>query len=292
MDNDINFEQNDEFYCFLKGLDNRSRAMFWCLLMKGHAELAELRDIAGFENDMDALMHIKDVFNPSAQDFFGRPALIFHSLRVNPQTGEKVLFNWWLDVDVLPAGVRKEPVVDLFEDARTVTVVAEVADILASSAEINYKNGILTIKLTKIQQKQEKLSEKHDISKEPRDFGDELRKADFKVQERLRVASRQANRPQPKPTKPDISTMKVAGTVDVEDLPTDIFDEGDCLVVILEIPEADEGNMQVDLLMDEILILTDSYGRELRQRVDLPCSVKRIKQRNYRNGILKIELEK
>ncbi len=271
MDNDTDFEKNDELYCFLKGLDNRSRAMLWHFLMKGHAELAELRDIAGFESDMDALMHIKEVFNPSAQEFFGRPALIFHRLMVNPQTGEKVLFNWWLDIDVWPAGVRKEPVVDLFEDSGTVTVVAEVPDILVSSAEINCKNGILTVRLQKVQKKQEKILENNDTSIKLHNFGDESQKAESQMQER-QVTSRQP--------------------YDGNDLPADIFDEGDCLVVILEIPGADEGDIQVDLLMDDILILTYSYGRGLRQRVDLPCPVKRIKQRNYRNGILKIELEK
>ncbi|MHB8126377.1 MAG: hypothetical protein ACYDEJ_12200 [Desulfitobacteriaceae bacterium] len=147
MYKDVTCEKNDLLLRFLKGLDNRSKAIFWHLWFKRHAELAELRNVAAMKSDMDALVHIKEMLNPRAQDFLGRAILVFHRSKFDPQTGEKVLFNWWLDFDIVSARERKNQIIDLFQDDKSVMMVAEVPQILVDSAEINYRNGILTLRL-------------------------------------------------------------------------------------------------------------------------------------------------
>jgi HSP20 family molecular chaperone IbpA len=239
MEKDVTCEENDMLLRFLNGLDNRSKAMFWHFWLKRHAELAELRDAATLESDMDALMHIKEILNPRAQDFFSEEILVFHRSKFDPETGEKVLFHWWLDLDLLSTRERKNQIIDLFQDDKSVMLVAEVPDILVDSAEINFCNGILTVRL------------------------------------------QQAN-PETRPGLPSVSPNS----------PADIFDEGDRLVVIMDLPEAEEISIQITLSGYALLILTSGRGGKLRRQVALPCSVKRVWQQNYHNGILQVELVK
>lgn len=295
--NDTSCDLKSRLGMFLKGLDNRSRAMFWYLWIKGHAELAELRDVAEFENDMDALRHIRKVLNPRAQEYLGKPAIVFHRLRLNRETGEQVLFNWWLGINALSAGGRKEPIVDLFEDAETVTVVAEAPGIEACRAEIGYRNGILTVRLPKIQQNEEPMV---DVAAGSGALQERLRQAGPKAQHCLNETRRSCG------DQPEALASFIARTLAEEEgiftgghgsdgwegPAADIFDEGGCLVVILDMPGAEAGSIQVNLSGHGLQVLVSSRGRELQHQVDLPCSVRQVKRQSYRNGILEIELEK
>lgn len=282
---------------FLKGLDNRSKAVFWYLWIKGHAELAEIREVAEFESDMDALRHIRKVLNPCAQEYLGQPALVFHRLRLNRETGQHVLFNWWLGIDSLSADGRKEPIVDLFEDAGTFTVVAEAPGIETCRAEIGYRNGILTVRLPKIQQNEQPTAENVAGSGA---LQERLRQADPKPQHRPKEETRKS-RGQAE-TLASFMARKLAeengiiakehGSGKREDPPVDIFDEGNYLVVILDLPGAEGGSIQLELSGNGLRVLLHSHGRDLQHRVELPCPVRQVRRQSYHNGILEIELEK
>lgn len=181
--------------------------------------------------------------------------------------------------------------------------------ITVCSPEINYKNGILTVQLQKIQQKQEKLQEKDGVPQEsvssvsciPGDIIPGI----IRKQENL-TGGTFREKPQPSgretqllppfsnraPAKKDGSAMKVSGAGNWEEPPADIFDEDGCLVVILDINGAKEESIQVNLFEHGLLTVSYSRDRELRRQLDLPCPVKRVRRQNYRNGILKIEIDK
>ncbi len=271
MEKDVTCEENDMLLRFLNGLDNRSKAMFWHFWLKRHAELAELRDTAALESDMDALMHIKEILNPRAQDFFSEEILVFHRSKFDPETGEKVLFHWWLDLDLLSTRERKNQIIDLFQDDKSVMLVAEVPDILVDSAEINFCNGILTVRLQQVNPETRpglpSVSPKNSVEKHP-----------------YRQAFGRASTP--------VDSEKGSWGAHGEDSPADIFDEGDRLVVIMDLPEAEEISIQITLSGYVLLILTSGRGGKLRRQVALPCFVKRVWQQNYHNGILQVELVK
>ncbi len=73
----------------------------------------------------------------------------------------------------------------------------------------------------------------------------------------------------------------------------DIFDEGDELRIIAEIPGVDEKNIKVEI-KDDILTLSAEAGeRNYQKEVLLPHTVKpRITGRSYRNGVLELKLGK
>ncbi|ACA59994.1 hypothetical protein Daud_1488 [Candidatus Desulforudis audaxviator MP104C] len=335
----IIYEEDSRLHRFLRSLDDRSRAMFWHLLMRRHAELAELRDAAGLESDMDTLIHIREVLNPRAKAFFGQPVFVFHRLRQDPETGERVFFSWWIESDALPADKQKEPLVDLFENAGSFTLVADVPGILAYSADVSYKNGILTLKLPKIRQKREvdmfyerdhkrkeKQPEKHDALKGPAGsalrslgevipglgriieglagseaFQERLRQADREIEHRLRKAPGRTRGVQPEVSasfsartlaEEHESITKAPGSGEWEEPPADIFDEGDHLLVILEMPGIEESSIRVDISGNVVSVQAQSRCMELRRQVDLPCSAKQVRQQSYRNGILELKLER
>ncbi|ATW26434.1 hypothetical protein [Candidatus Formimonas warabiya] len=261
MDQDLTREEKDWLRRFLNSLDYRSRAMFWHLWQKGHAELEELRIAANLATDMEALMHVKDVLNPKACEFFGQPVLVFHRSKVNPQTGEKVLFNWWLELDPFSPGEQQAPIVDLFENGNTIMVVAEVPEIRIDSAELNYKNGILTVRL-------------------------QLAELERPHEKRLDAGS------VPGPGGKEKGPGTGCGAGQREDIPADIFDDGESLLVILDLPAVEESSIQVSLSGCGLRIVACSQGRDLEGQIHLPCPVIKIRQQTYRNGVLNIELEK
>ena len=76
------------------------------------------------------------------------------------------------------------------------------------------------------------------------------------------------------------------------DVITDTFDEGDCLVIIAELPGVDEKDIKVEVNDDRLVLSARSQGRQYRKEVELPCMVKGKPGLTYKNGILRIRLEK
>ena len=161
-------------------LDEKSREILWHLWWHRHAQLDELAELIGASTDMEVLLRLREVINPVAERILGKPILEFNESRVDPITGEKVLFSWWLGLDKLTTGLEGEgqplaggrsgPLVDLFDEKDHIMIIAELPpsvrlrpeglkrspeaqrrrpEGLAKEAEVAYKNGILKIKLAK-----------------------------------------------------------------------------------------------------------------------------------------------
>jgi len=100
---------------------------------------------------------------------------------------------------------------------------------------------------------------------------------------------------------PPKTTLKVSRTTPREEaaaqpprreVTADIFDEGNCLKVIAEMPGADEKEIKAEV-KDNLLILTaQATGQEYYKEIELPCSVKGELNLTYKNGILQITIEK
>ena len=77
-----------------------------------------------------------------------------------------------------------------------------------------------------------------------------------------------------------------------KDVIADTFDEGDRLVVIAELPGVDEKDIEVDVKGDQLVISARNQSRQYQKEIELPCMVKDSPSLTYRNGILRISLEK
>jgi len=72
----------------------------------------------------------------------------------------------------------------------------------------------------------------------------------------------------------------------------DIFDEGDCLKVIAELPGVDEKDVKAKVKDNLLILSAQAAGRAYYKEIELPCSVKAELNLTYKNGILQITLKK
>ena len=73
----------------------------------------------------------------------------------------------------------------------------------------------------------------------------------------------------------------------------DVFDEGNEVVVIAEIPGVEESAIQLEIRDDILLLSASNGGRKYSKEVLLPCAVLADSLKSsYRNGILEIRLTK
>jgi HSP20 family molecular chaperone IbpA len=135
----------------LAALDERSRAVLWHLWWCRHAEISQLRDLIDAASDFEVLYRLKDVINKQAQKLWGKPAVRFEQSRIDPLTGEKVLFSWWfLDEENVLVSVSDKPLVDVFNEKDSVTVIAQLpTSVDVACTAIQFRNGILKVRLAK-----------------------------------------------------------------------------------------------------------------------------------------------
>ncbi len=72
----------------------------------------------------------------------------------------------------------------------------------------------------------------------------------------------------------------------------DVFDEGDHLLIIAELPGGEEKDIEIEARGDTLTLSAQAPHRKYLKEVALPCPVEGEAKTSYRNGILQIELTK
>jgi len=134
-----------------QALDEKSRAILWHLWWHRHAEISELRELIDAASDFEVLYRLKEVINEQSQRLWGRPIVSFEQSRIDSLSGEKVLFSWWfLDEENIPISAGNKPLVDLFNEKDSLSIIARVpTSVDPTHHEFCYKNGILKVRLEK-----------------------------------------------------------------------------------------------------------------------------------------------
>ncbi len=94
---------------------------------------------------------MKEVINKKSQNLWGKPIVSFEQSKIDPLTGEKILFSWWYvdEEDVLVSGADNA-LVDIFNEKDNVIIIAQLpASVDLTAPDIQFKNGILRIKFKK-----------------------------------------------------------------------------------------------------------------------------------------------
>jgi len=165
----------------MRAVDEKSRQIITCLLTERHAGIRKLADVICASSDMEVLTMIREVINPRAQKIIGEPLITFEKSKIDPLTGEKITFSWWLKEELME-GLHHERLLDVFEEEDGLRVVAclplqerdvnvEVkGDFLIISGKKyhrevplfypvekivrkNIKNGVLELQLNKVNEK-------------------------------------------------------------------------------------------------------------------------------------------
>ena len=72
----------------------------------------------------------------------------------------------------------------------------------------------------------------------------------------------------------------------------DIFDEGDYLKVIAELPGVDEKDIKAEVRDNLLILSAQATARAYYKEIELPCLVKNKLNLTYKNGILVVRIKK
>jgi hypothetical protein len=147
----VSVKTRKELTQLIQILDEKSRAILWHLWWHRHADISELRELIDAASDFEVLYRLKEVINEQALRLWGRPVVSFEQARVDSFSGEKILFNWWfLDEENVPISDGNKPLVDLFNEKDSISIIAQVpTSVDPAQHEVLYKNGILKVGLGK-----------------------------------------------------------------------------------------------------------------------------------------------
>ena len=130
----------------MQELDWQGREIVSHLWEARHATIDELAELIGASTHMDVLLKIRGGINPTAERISGSPLLAFRRSRVDPVTGEKVLFSWWV---IGPPRAEEEArtgvLVDIFDEGDRIDVVAELASVREEDLVLTVAKHTLTL---------------------------------------------------------------------------------------------------------------------------------------------------
>jgi len=138
-------ERRGKMGLLLEGLDERSRRIIQYLTVKRHAGIRELADLIEAPSDMDVLIRLKKVINPKAEEIFGETLVNFERLKIDPLTGEKVPFSWWLSESLIEGLSHDDVLLDIFDEGNNLKVVAHLPTKDRKDIEVKTKDNFLII---------------------------------------------------------------------------------------------------------------------------------------------------
>ena len=132
---------------FFKGLDKTSRSILMYLGEKGYATLEEMSAVTN-STHFEVLHQLKEVIIPESVKLFGKPLVVFMESGIDPLTGERILFSWWLNDGFLKETGQIEVTEE--DDAIIVTMELAGSDLPRSMrASATCRHGILEIRVNK-----------------------------------------------------------------------------------------------------------------------------------------------
>jgi HSP20 family molecular chaperone IbpA len=124
-------------------LDADSKEILWFLYEHRHARIDTLAKLIEAPTHMDILLRIREIINPTAEKIIGYPILSFESSKVDRETGEKVLFSWWLAGQ--PHQEKEEPLLDIFDEDAELIIYLELLGIKEDKLRLRVVNNKLII---------------------------------------------------------------------------------------------------------------------------------------------------
>ena len=128
-------------------LDADSKEILMCLYEHRHARIDTLAKLIEAPTHMDILLKIREIINPTAEKIIGYPILSFESSKVDRETGEKVLFSWWLVGQSHQE--REEPLLDIFDEDAELIIYLELLGIKEDKLRLSVVNNKLIIEADK-----------------------------------------------------------------------------------------------------------------------------------------------
>ena len=130
-------------------LGSDGRDILLCLWENRYARIDQLAELIEAPNHMHVLMEIRETINPVAEKIVGIPILSFERSKVDPETGEKVLFSWWLIGKQEKWAQSEDQLLDIFDEGSYMQVIMEVRGMEASDLRLEVERDQLTVRSEK-----------------------------------------------------------------------------------------------------------------------------------------------
>ncbi len=127
-------------------MDSDGRDILWYLWENRHAKISQLCDLIDAPSHMHVLILIKETINPVSQKVVGCPILSFERSRVDSQTGETILFSWWLVGQQERCTPNEQRLIDIFDEGTHVQVIMEVRGIEVQDVQLDLDGDELTVR--------------------------------------------------------------------------------------------------------------------------------------------------
>jgi len=136
-------QKKGKIISLMKAVDEKSRHIITYLSRERHAGIRELADLIYASSDMEVLIRIREVINPKARDIIGEPIITFERSKIDPLTGEKIVFSWWLKEELMDA-VYNDGLLDIFDEKNVLKVIVSLPP-REESVEVEVKDDFLII---------------------------------------------------------------------------------------------------------------------------------------------------
>jgi len=129
--------------------DPDSQDILWYLWENRYARIDQLAELIDAPSHMHVLLTIRETINPIAEKVVGCPILSFERSKIDPETGEKVLFSWWLIGQHEKRTQSEEQLLDIFDEGSYIQVIMEVKGVEASDIGVEVYADELTVRSKK-----------------------------------------------------------------------------------------------------------------------------------------------
>jgi len=127
-------------------LDSDSQDILWYLWERRYAKIDQLAELIDAPNHMHVLLKIRETINPIAEKVIGCPVLLFERSKVDPETGEAVLFSWWLIGQPEERTPTNDRLLDIFDEGSHIQIIIEVRGVKRSDVRLEVSRDELTVR--------------------------------------------------------------------------------------------------------------------------------------------------
>ncbi len=131
-------------------LDSDSQNILWHLWERRYTKIDQLAELVDAPSHMHVLLKIREIINPIAEKLMGCPVLIFERSKADPETGETILFSWWLMGQPDEPARTEERLLDIFDEGSHIQVIMEVKGVETGDLKLDFEKDRVTVRSHKI----------------------------------------------------------------------------------------------------------------------------------------------
>ena len=134
-------------------LDPKSQDILIHLWQNKHARIEKLAELIDAPAHMDVLLRIREQINPAAERVIGNSILSFEKSKFDSETGQKILFSWWVIGRRERKKEEKKVLSDIFDEGNYLNVIMEFPGVKEDDILFKLENKKITVSASSLNKK-------------------------------------------------------------------------------------------------------------------------------------------